>query len=81
MSNMSPARSVDINWTAVDGGKIIAKYSIIIGHPLTVANLLNITGRLADGSTLLNVVLNREKMRMVSEEVQRILKEVEGIHI
>ena len=75
MSNMSPARSVNINWTAVNGGKNIAKYSIIIGHPLSVVNVVNITGRLADGSTLLNVVLNREKIRVISEEIQRILKE------
>ena len=77
MSNMSPARSVEINWTPVDGGKIISKYSIIIGYPIMTVNVVNITGRLADGSTLLNVVMNREKMRVISEEIQRILKEVD----
>ena len=77
MSNMSPARSVNINWTAVGGGKTICRYQILNSYPLSVANLVNITGRLADGSTLLNVVLNREKIRVISEEVQRILKEVE----
>ena len=46
------------------------------GYP-SLPNLVNITGRLADGSALLDVVLNRERMRVISEEIQRILKEVE----
>ena len=77
ISNTSSARTVEINWTAVGGGKTICRYQILNSYPLSVANLVNITGRLADGSALLDVVLNREKMRVISEEVQRILKEVE----
>ena len=77
MSNMSSARTVEINWTAVGGGKVISRYQILIGAPLSVANVVNITGRLADGSILLDVVLNREKMKVISEEVERLLKRVE----
>ena len=77
MSNMSSARTVEINWTAVGGGKVISRHQVLIGAPLSVANVVNITGRLADGSILLDVVLNREKMKVISEEVERLLKRVE----
>ena len=77
ISNTSSARTAEINWTAVGGEKTICRYQILYGSPLPIANLVNITGRLADGSALLDVVLNREKMRVISREVQRILKEVE----
>ena len=77
MSNMSSARTASINWTAVGGGKIIGAYIImvVVTYPLVWGNLVCITGRLADGSTVINVTLNREKMRVISEEVQRILEE------
>ena len=76
ISNTSSSRTAEINWTAVDGGKTVARYQILNGYP-PLPNLVNITGRLADGSALLDVVLNREKTRVILEEVQRILKEVE----
>ena len=73
MSNMSSARAVDINWTGVSGGKTISRYDILIGILFPGTNIVTVSGRLADGSTLLNVVLNREKMRVLSAEIQRIL--------
>ena len=77
ITNISSSRTVDIDWTTVGGGKTIGAYMVVVAYPLFVSNVVCITGRLADGSTLLNVVLNREKMRVISEEVQRILEEVE----
>ena len=77
MSNMSSGRTAGIDWTAVGGGKTVGTYMVVITYPLVWPNVVCITGRLADGSTVLNVVLSREKMRVISEEVQRILEEVE----
>ena len=77
MSNMSIARMVDINWTGLGGGKTVCRYKALIGTPVLASNVVTITGRLADGSTLLDLVLNREKTRKIEAEIQRILKEVE----
>ena len=75
MSNISSGRTVDINWTAIGGGKTVGTYMVVVTYPFVWPNVVCITGRLADGSTLLNVVLNQRKMRVISEEVQRILEE------
>ena len=76
ISNTSSSRTAEIDWTAVGGGKTICRYQSLYAY-LMLPNLVHITGRLADGSALLDVVMNREKIRVISEEVQRILKEVE----
>ncbi|KAF8959163.1 hypothetical protein BDZ97DRAFT_1667587 [Flammula alnicola] len=75
MSNMSIARIVDIDWSGVGGGRTICRYKTILSEsPILISNIVTIAGRLDDGSTVLDVVLNRRRMRSLEEGVAKLIK-------
>ncbi|KAF8900296.1 hypothetical protein CPB84DRAFT_1779309 [Gymnopilus junonius] len=78
MSNMSIARIVDIDWTGAGGGKTICRYKeLITGSPILISNIVTIAGRLHDGSTVLDVVLNSKRMKVLEGEVGKLIKAAE----
>jgi hypothetical protein len=79
MSNMSIARVVDINWTGLGGKRTICRYkSLLSEFSMLISNIVTIAGRLGDGSTVLDVVLNRYRMRHLEAELERLIVDAQA---
>ena len=74
MSNMSIARVADINWRGLGGGRTLCRYkSLLTESPILMSNIATIAGRLDDGAVILDVVLNRRRMKCLEDEVHRLV--------
>ncbi len=74
MSNMSIARIADINWRGLGGGRTLCRYrSLITESPILMSNIVTIAGRLDNGAIILDVVLNRRRMKRLEDEEHRLV--------
>ena len=74
VSNMSIARIVDIDWTGLGGKRTICRYKTILSEsPLLISNIVTIAGRLGDGHTVLDVVLNQKRRELLEMELERLI--------
>jgi hypothetical protein len=73
ISNMSIARMVDIDWTGVGGKATICRYKYLIKETVRPSNVVTIAGRTHDGGTVLDVILNRKRIRRLETEVAKLI--------
>lgn len=74
VSNMSIARVVDINWTGLGGQRTLCRYKSLISEvPVLISNTVTIAGRLDNGTTVVDVVLNQRRMRRLEAEVLKLV--------
>lgn len=74
MSNMSIARVVDINWTGLGGKRTVCRYKAnLCQSSVLISNVVTITGRLHDGSTVLDVILNRRRRQLLEMELEKLI--------
>ena len=74
VSNMSIARIVDINWTGLGGKQTVCRYKTILSEsPLLISNIMTIAGRLGDGHTVLDVVLNQQRRQLLEMELEKLI--------
>ena len=79
MSNMSIARVVDINWSGLGGKRTVCRYKANLNKTsLLVSNGVTITGRLGDGHTVLDVVLNRQRRRLLENDLERLIADAQA---
>ena len=73
VSNMSIARIVDINWTGLGGKRTVCRYKTMLSEsPLLISNIVTIAGRLGDGHTVLDVVLNQKRRQLLEMELEKL---------
>ncbi|KIM42582.1 hypothetical protein M413DRAFT_70078 [Hebeloma cylindrosporum] len=73
-SNMSFGRVVDINWTGLGGKRTVCMYKPLLGESfLLISNTVTIDGTLGDGNIVMDVVLNRRRMQILEEELERLI--------
>lgn len=78
MSNMSVARVVDIDWTGLGGKRTVCRYKANLSKSsVLISNVVTITGRLGDGCTVLDVVLNRRRRRLLETELERLIADAQ----
>jgi len=79
VSRMSIARIVDINWTGSGSKRTARRYKTILDEsPLLISNIVTIAGRLGDGHTVLDVVLNRKRGRLLEMELARLIVDAQS---
>ena len=73
-SNMTFGRVVDINWTGFGGGCTVCMYKPLLGESsLLISNTVTIEGILADGNIVMDVVLNRRRMQILEDELEKLV--------
>jgi len=79
MSNMSIARVVDINWSGLGGKRTVCRYKTnLCKSPLLVSNVVTITGRLGNGHTILDLILNRQRRQLLENELERLIADAQA---
>ncbi|KAF8904242.1 hypothetical protein CPB85DRAFT_1225696 [Mucidula mucida] len=79
LSNVSSTRILEADWTGVGASRTVCGYRYSLmprGSPFS--NAVLISGRLPDGSVVLDVTLSRARLRSVETELKR-LSEVVGV--
>lgn len=73
-SNMSFGRVVDINWTGLGGKRTVCIYKPLLGESfLLISNTVTIDGTLGNGNIVMDVVLNRRRMQILEEELEKLV--------
>lgn len=77
ISNVSASRILESDWHAVGGERTVCGYRYqITPTELLLTNSVFIAGRLDNGSTVLDVTLNKVKVGLLVNEVKRLSSEV-----
>jgi hypothetical protein len=75
VSNVSASRILESDWTAIGAKRTVCGYRYqITPNELLLTNSVFIAGRLADGSTVLDVTLSKAKARLLVNEVKSLEK-------
>ncbi|KAJ3511176.1 hypothetical protein NMY22_g15732 [Coprinellus aureogranulatus] len=75
VSNVSASRILESDWTAAGAKRTLCGYRYqMTPTGVVLANAVYIAGRLDDGSIVLDVTLNSQKMKLLELEVQRLTK-------
>ncbi|EEB94547.1 hypothetical protein MPER_06622 [Moniliophthora perniciosa FA553] len=80
VSNVSASRILEADWTllAIDSsaGKTICCYRYsMTPNALLLTNMAYISGRLRDGTHVIDICINKQRMGVVEDEVRRIVAE------
>ena len=79
VSNMSIARIVDINWSGLGGKRTVCRYKTILSEaPLLISNIVTIAGRLDDGHTILDVVLNQKRRQLLEKALEKLIVDAQS---
>ncbi|KAF8956572.1 hypothetical protein BDZ97DRAFT_1925372 [Flammula alnicola] len=76
MSNVIIARIVDIDWSGADAGRTVCRYKTILNSSrINFTNVVTIAGKLADGTLVVDVVFNEKRVRVLEDEVEKLIAE------
>jgi len=79
VSNMSIARIVDINWSGLGGKRTVCRYKTILSEsPLLISNIVTIAGRLDNGHTILDVVLNQKRREILEMALEKLIVDAQS---
>jgi len=79
VSNMSFGRVVDIDWSGLGGKRTVCMCKPFLGESsLLLSNAVTIDGTLGDGHIMMDVVLNRRRMQILEEELEKLVGSCPG---
>ncbi|KAF6762428.1 hypothetical protein DFP72DRAFT_875910 [Ephemerocybe angulata] len=74
ISNVSASRILEADWHATGARRTVCGYRYqMTPTGVVFSNAISIAGRLDDGSVVIDVTLNTQRMRLIEEEVTRLI--------
>lgn len=73
VSNVSATRIMEVDWSAIGGTKVVCGYRYPVSNGFVLTNMLHVSGRLADGSVVLDMCLRRRRLESVEREVNTLI--------
>jgi hypothetical protein len=75
MTNIASSRILEVDWSAVGGDRVMCGYRFSVDEwSLVITNMFFISGRLADGSTILDIILTKKRWQRVEIEVMKLIE-------